>query len=230
MQQNEDMEKIIDYLINSKLFDGLTREEISFFYPRMNAHALSISKGMILIYPDDTVQFIGVLLSGELHVSTLDTHGNTVLFRKIAPYELFAAEIACTPTQKSPFVIYSTSHSEILTFPYNLISAKSGIPDEYRCILLKNILDILANNNIRQLYRLELLSKKTLRERVMLYLTFQAKKQEKDSFYIPFNREELATYLSADRSALSRELSIMQKEGLIRYKKNNFEIVNPIQD
>lgn len=219
------MEEVIDYLINSKLFNGLSREEISFFYPHLNAHVYNISKGMILVYPDDTVDFIGVLLSGELRVSTVDHCRNAIPYRRITPFEIFAAEIACSPRQKSPFAIHSTCPSEILTFPYGLVSAKSAIPDAYRCILLKNILDILASSNIRKLNRMELLSKKTLRERVFHYLTFQAQKQGKDSFYIPLNREELAVYLCADRSALSRELSNMQKEGLIRFKKNRFELV-----
>lgn len=221
------MDTIIGYLVNSKLFDGLTREEIADFYPYLNARVLNINKGMILIYPEDTVGFIGVLLSGELHASTLDIYGNATLFGKVAPLEIFAADIACAPEQKSPFLIQSAAPSEVLTFPYGVIAEESGIPEGYRCILLKNILAILAGNKMRELYRLEILSKKTLRERIILYLAFQAKRHGAESFNIPFNREELAEYLNADRCALSRELGNMQKDGLIRFKKNRFEIMPP---
>lgn len=222
------MEEIIDNLLHTKIFKGLTREQISENYPLLNSRILSIKKSMALVNPDDAVNFIGVLLSGELAVSKEDIYGNSNLIKKIYPYEIIAADVACTPTQISPIKIYCISDAKILTFPYVLLSRESAIPDEYRCIILKNILEIIANSNMRQLYKIEILSRKSLRDRILLYLAFQAKRCSSNSFQIPFSREELATYLCVERSALSRELGRMQKEGLIRFNKNNFQIISDL--
>ena len=222
------MENIIDYLLNSKIFKGFTRKEILENYQLLNARIFSIQKSMILVNPDDAVDFIGILLNGELAVSKEDLYGNSNLIKKIYPYETLSAEIACTPSQISPVKIYCTRDARILTFPYVLLSSKSVIPDEYRCIILKNILDIMANSNVRQLYKIEILSRKSLRDRIILYLAYQAKKSSSNSFQIPFNREEMATFLCVERSALSRELGRMQKEGLIQFHKNSFHIVSDL--
>lgn len=220
--------QIIDNLVHAKLFQGLNRGVLAKIFPLLNVRIFHTNKGMILVHPNDTVNFIGLLLSGNLSASEQDINGKSNLIKKIYPYEIFAAEIACTPSQTSPIEIACTTDAEIMTFPYHLLSAKSAVPDEYRCTLLKNILDIMANSYIRQLYKIEILSKKSLRDRIILYLAFQAKRSASNSFHISFNREELATYLCVDRSALSRELGKMQKEGLITFKKNSFQIISDL--
>lgn len=224
------MQNIIDNLSCAKLFHGLSREILAKIYPLLDARLLHVNKGTILVHPDDTVSFIGLLLSGELVFSEQDIHGQSNLIKKILPYEVFTAEIACTPSQTSPVEIACTADSEVITFPYRLLSAKSAVPDEYRCTILKNILDIMANSNMRQLYKIEILSKKNLRDRIILYLALQAKRSASNSFQISFNREELATYLCVDRSALSRELGKMKREGLIAFKKNSFQILSDLID
>jgi CRP-like cAMP-binding protein len=114
----------------------------------------------------------------------------------------------------------------VLTIPFHLIGSPSEIPDNYRCSLLKNILEMISNANMRQLYKIDILSKKSLRDRIVLYLSLQAKRKKTNDFLIPFNREEFAAYLCVDRSALSRELGRMQDEGLIQFEKNRFIILS----
>jgi CRP-like cAMP-binding protein len=83
---------------------------------------------------------------------------------------------------------------------------------------------------MRQLYKIDILSRKSLRDRIMLYLTLQAKRKKTNDLFIPFNREEFAAYLCVDRSALSRELGRMKEEGLIEFDKNHFRIVSDLVD
>ena len=73
----------------------------------------------------------------------------------------------------------------MLTFPYSLIASPGPVPDRFRCVMLKNILELTANQNMRQLYKIDILSRKSLRDRIMLYLTLQAKKK-KDQRIDPF--------------------------------------------
>ena len=90
-----------------------------------------------------------------------------------------------------------------------------------------NIVSILADNNTRLIEKTEILCKKTLRSKILAYLEQEARNHGCRSFTIPFNRTDLANYLDADRSALTRELARMKEEGLIDFTKNNFELLTP---
>ncbi len=219
------MNNFIDNLLYTKIFEGFTRRELAEVFPLLGARFSNVRKGAVLVEADEVVDTIGVVLSGEFAVTKEDVYGNSNLIKKIFPKEILGAETACTPSRISPVKIACTQDAEIMTFPYALLSSPGALPDGYRCAILKNILDIMANSNMRQLYKIEILSRKSLRDRIVLYLAFQAKKASDNSFQISLSREELATYLCVDRSALSRELGRMQKEGLIRFHKNHFHIL-----
>ena len=83
----------------------------------------------------------------------------------------------------------------------------------------------LAKNNLRLMEKIECLTQRTMRLKVLFYLSIMAKQQKSDLVEIPFNRQELADYLTVERSAMSAELSKMQKDGLVRYRKNHFELL-----
>jgi CRP-like cAMP-binding protein len=222
------MGNLIDNLLSVKIFQGFTRKELSEIFPMLDARFLSLKKNAVLIHADELVDYVGVVLRGELAVTKEDICGIPNLIQKVSPKEILAVETACTPSRISPVKITCTQDAQIMTFPYALLSKPGVLPDKYRCLILKNILDIMADSHMRQLNKIELLSRKSLRGRIMLYLAFQAKTSMSNTFQIPLDREEMATYLCVDRSALSRELGRMQKEGLIRFHKNSFHILSDL--
>ena len=83
----------------------------------------------------------------------------------------------------------------------------------------------MAVKNIMFHEKLEVTSKKTTREKLLSYLNIQAKKKGKRSFYIPFDRQELADYLEVDRSGLSMEIIKLKKEGVLESQKNHFVLI-----
>lgn len=91
--------------------------------------------------------------------------------------------------------------------------------------LIENMVQLIGDKNVQLMQKIEVISKKTLREKIMAYLQNQSIEQHSKSFTIPLGRLELAAYLCADRSALTRELSCMQKDGLIWYSKNTFKLL-----
>ena len=91
--------------------------------------------------------------------------------------------------------------------------------------LIENMVRLIARKNRELMRKVEVVSKKTLREKIMAYLSIQAQSQGKKQFEIPLGRVEWAEYLCADRSALTRELAKMQEEGLIDYQRNLFKIL-----
>ena len=224
------MNAVIDTLQKTKLFSGISRADIGVLCPLLGVQQRLCQKGTVLIDTDTIVDFAGVVTAGELNTFKPDTDGRMNLIRKIHTLELFGLDIASTPSRISPLITVCATDAEIITFPYARIAEPGPIPDRLRCVMLKNILELTANENMRQLYKIDILSRKGLRERIMLYLTLQAHRRKSSELILPFNREEFAAYLCVDRSALSRELSRMQDEGLITFEKNRFRLLSDIGD
>ena len=118
----------------------------------------------------------------------------------------------------------TAADTRIAYFPAELATRPGMLPEIWRAELTRQLAAWISNGNIKKEYRLAILSQKGLRERILMFLTLQASRRQTTSFAIPFSREELAAYLCVNRSALSRELSLMQKEGLITFQKNYFHL------
>ncbi len=91
--------------------------------------------------------------------------------------------------------------------------------------MLDQLLTLIAQENMKKEYRLAILSQKGLRERILTYLTMQVRKRGSNTIKVSFSREEMASFLCVNRSALSHELSLMQREGIIRFRKNVFTLL-----
>ena len=91
--------------------------------------------------------------------------------------------------------------------------------------LIGNMVRIIANKNRDLMRKVEVVSKRTIREKVLTYLSIQAQIQGVRYFEIPLGRVELAEYLCVDRSALTRELAKMKEDGLIDYDRNSFRML-----
>ena len=215
-----------DSLRKTKLFNGFSQGDIDSIYPLLNLQHKRCQKGCVLIGVDQTVDFVGVVLAGELNTFKEDMDGRLNLIRKTRAFELFGLDIASTPRQISPLVTVCATDADVVLFPYAKIAEHGPIPDHFRCMMLKNVIELTANQNMRQLYKIDILSRNSLRDRIMLYLALQAKRKKTNALVIPFNREEFAAYLCVDRSALSRELGRMRKEGLIDFHKNHFTLLD----
>ena len=90
--------------------------------------------------------------------------------------------------------------------------------------LVAAVLTLISQENMKKEYRFAILSRKGLRERILTYLSMQSSKRHTNTVVIPFSREEMASYLCVNRSALSHELSQMQQEELIQFRKNTFTL------
>ena len=172
------------------------------------------------------VDYIGIVLSGKLAVSNFYSTGDENLVNILEPSYSFGLEITCTYEKLSPFSIYALTDSEVFIFNQNAIFKKGTIPEEYRSIILQDVLKFVANENMRKYHKIKIISHYKLRQKIIAYLLFEKQKNKSDTFIIPYNRDELSKFLCVNRSALSHELSSMQKEGLIKFDKNYFEIIS----
>ena len=215
--------KIFQLMNRSKLFQGFSLEECKKIYNIIQPEIKPYEKNENIISEGDRVDFVGIIYTGKVVNERLDFEGNISLQQILIPPNIFGFDIAATPSQLSPINLKCLEDTQVLFFSYSKL-INDDAPAEDRIKLLNNLITLFANENIRRMYKIEILTQKSLRKRIMLYLNRIAQKEGSNSFKIPLDRSQLAQYLNVNRSALSAELSKMKREGIIDFEKNQFSI------
>lgn len=220
------MDMPLSVLKKCRLFQGLPPEALERrVIPQ--GEFRGFEKQALLIAPGDRVDWFAVVLRGRVQIAQIFSDGTTSLLDALGPGRVLAADLIGTRSLRSPYYATAVSGLQVLRFPRELLLEPGGaLPEEERLALCRSLLAMLSDDNLRKHYRLAILSQHRLRDRVLIYLTMQAERRGASTFRIPFSREELAAYLCVNRSALSHELSVMQREGLIRVQKNEFTLLS----
>ena len=206
------------------LFNGLAREEINEVLQKFHGLIKHFPKSDYIYLAGDCVENLCVVLEGTVQMIKEDIWGEKSIIANLGVGSVFAENFLGKLGDRSVVSYFAVSDSEVLMLPLGkMLFDNSGSAANRR--LMCNIVSILADNNTRLIEKTEILCKKTLRSKIMAYLEQEAKYNGTDKFTIPFNRTDLANYLDADRSALTRELARMWDEGLIAFEKNTFEIL-----
>ncbi len=184
----------------------------------------TFQKGQVVIAPQQRVDRLGVLLSGRIHIMHLFPSGQYSLTSVLLPTKTLGADLVCTKSQRAPYHAVAALPTQVFSLPIALLTQPGMVEEGSRLQALNRLLTLISQENMKKEYRLAILSRKGLRERILVYLTMQARKQQQTTFTIPFSREEMASFLCVNRSALSHELSLMQKEGLLSFQKNRFTL------
>lgn len=179
-------------------------------------------KGVLVIAPQQKVNRFGIVLAGKIHMMHIFSEGNYSLMSTMGPGELLGADLIFTRSQLSPYHAMAAADTRVIYFPAELVTQPGMLEDKDRLALSLRLAARISTMNMKKEYRLAILSQNGLRERITTYLTMQASRRQKTAFTIPYSREELAAFLCVNRSALSHELSRMQQEGLISFRKNYF--------
>ena len=214
----------LSVLKQCRLFSGLSPETLEGeILPRGTRR--EFERQAVLIAPGDRVDWFAVILRGKVQISQIFSDGTSSLMDALGPGYTLGADLVCTRSRRSPYYATTAGEVRLLRFPGALLLEPGTLAEETRELLRRNLLTILSDDNLRKHYRLAILAQRGLRDRVLVYLTMQAERRGTASFRIPFSREELAAFLCVNRSALSHELSRMEAEGLIRFRKNAFTLL-----
>jgi CRP-like cAMP-binding protein len=181
-------------------------------------------KGQFIFLAGSEVESIGIVLNGLAHIIQEDYWGNRSIISACLPGDYFGEAFAVAGLKGAPLSVLAAENSEILLLNFSKITNQCPMPCKFHTRVQINIMRLLARKNIALLEKINTLTRPNMREKIMAYLSSEAVNARNKSFDIPFNREELAGYLSVNRSALSIELGKMQDEGIIRFSKNHFEL------
>lgn len=211
--------------VKSPLFDGISSEERKAMLGCIGYHISTFKKGDIVAFENENIKHIGILLSGAVDMIKEDLWGNKTMLVRMRKDELFGETFACGEDNLSVVTFVVSEDARILFLPFDRVMHSCTMACQFHHQLIENMVHIIANKNRDLMRKVEVISKKNLREKILAYLSIQAQLHSSRYFEIPLGRVELAEYLCADRSALTRELTKMKAEGLIDYEKNCFRLL-----
>ncbi len=206
------------------LFNGLEDDDLAATLACLGVEEKSFPRDAFIFSAGEPLRRMGVLLAGSAHIVRDDFWGKREILARITPGELFAEALACAGIERFPVSVVAMEASEILFIDFKRITRVCPKACTAHSLLLDNMLRILARKNVLLVQKMEHLTRRSTREKLLSYLSAQARQTGENVFSIPFNRQELADYLSVDRSAMSAELSRMREEGILNFTRNEFEL------
>jgi len=215
------LKKIFETIKSNPLFQGVAFSDFESMLTCLSARTAAYKKGDIILLSGDAVSFVGLILSGSVKVIKEDIDGNITILTELGISDVFGEVFACAGIDHSPVTVQAAEDAEILFIDYKKIITSCAAACPFHAKLIENMLTLLAHKNLTLNQKIEILSKRTTREKLLCFFNYQ--RGTLTRFKIPFNREELARYLCVDRSAMSNELCKMRDEGIIRFDKNMFE-------
>lgn len=210
------------FLSKTNLFRGISEQEIDTMLKCLQTELRRYGKGDVVLQAGDQIRRMGLVLSGSVRIENDDIWGNKSILDQTGAGQVFAETYACMPGEPLMVSVVAAEITEILFLDVERILKTCPDACSYHSRLIRNLLMISAQKNLNLSRRIFHTSSKTIRGRLLSYLSYEASRAGSCEFTIPFNRQQLADYLSVDRSAMSTEIGRMQKEGLLRTEKNYF--------
>ncbi|MBQ8515334.1 MAG: Crp/Fnr family transcriptional regulator [Ruminococcus sp.] len=219
------MKKYFEILRKCRLFDNISDENLLTMLHCLGAEIRSYSKNQLIVTEGEKITHIGIILSGTAQLVRIDYYGNRSIVTNIEPSQLFGESFVCAETETVPVSVIASENCEAMLIDGRRIIQSCGNACEFHNQLIFNLMKVLATKNLLFNQKLEIISKRTTREKLMTYLFQQMKKTKSSYIEIPFNRQELADFLEVDRSGLSAEISRLRREKRIECRKNQFRIL-----
>ena len=208
---------------SSALFSDMDDEELGKALELLGAEFRAYDKGETLHRPYTQMKRFGMVLSGVVQACMDDIEGNRMIMAEVVPGNTFGESLCFLAFADSPVYVYASEASEVLWF--SLGELFGDAPNAFAVRLQKRFIAMLAARTLSMNDRIQVLSKIRLRDKITTYFSQMSRETRSLTFQIPMNRDDFATYMGTNRSALSRELAQMKKEGLIDYYLNTIRIL-----
>ena len=218
------MKKYSSVLKKAKMFSGVGEEELVGMLGCLDARLKTYQKGEYVLRQGQHMEDITVLVEGSLLIQKDDYWGNRSILGHIGVGEMFGE--AYVAPESGPLLndVVAIEDSAVIFFDVKRILTTCSSACHFHSLVVQNLFFAISEKNRQLVQKLGHMSKRTTREKLISYLSEEAKRQHSSSFAIPFNRQQLADFLSVDRSAMSNELCRMRDEGLLHFENNRFEL------
>ena len=216
------MREYLPVLQKSALFAGVDEKELTAMLGCLSPKKAVFRKDEYILRAGEPAKGVGLLLQGSALVIQEDFWGNRNIITALCPGEMFAEAFACAPGQELTVSVVAEQPGSALFLDIEKVMNTCSGACIFHKRMIRNFLAALAEKNLRMNEKLGHMSKRSTREKLLSYLSAQAQRGGSAEFDIPFNRQQLADYLSVDRSAMSAELGRLRDQGILRYDRSHF--------
>ena len=218
------MKDFIPVLKRTKLFAGVGDEDISSMLTCLGARLRSCRRGEYVLRQEEHLSDILVLAEGSLHIQRDDYWGNRTILGHIGVGEIFGEAYVAPESGTLLNDVIAVEDSSVFFFDVKRVITTCSSACRFHSLVVQNLFFAISEKNRSLVQKLDYVSRRTTREKLISYLSEEARKQNSAYITIPFNRQQLADYLSVDRSAMSNELCKMRDDGLLEFEKNRFKL------
>ncbi|SFG16217.1 Crp/Fnr family transcriptional regulator [Oribacterium sp. WCC10] len=206
------------------LFSNINEMDLNQLFMCLRSYRQKYKKGENIIMEQDSVQYIGVVLSGMVHMLKDDIWGNQIMLGYMEPGDLIGESFAVQKVSESYVRFQAVKDSEIIFLAASSIIHNCPRQCGFHSQITQNMFQLMGEKNVQLMEKIEVSSKASLRDKILAYLSMLSQKQHSRYVESPLSRTELAEYLCANRSAMTRELGSMKEEGILDYDKNTYSL------
>ena len=204
------------------IFKGIDEQDVKYMLKCFQAKTITYKKDITIISNLANTNIIGIIIDGEANLIRNDYNGNKIVLEKLERGSIFGEVFSSYSDELS---VIATSECIVTTFDYEHIIKRCKKSCPYHNEVINNMLQLLAKKVVVMNNRIDVLTKKTIREKLLEYFSIQEKENISKTFYLKLNYTELADYLGVDRSALMREIKNLKNEGFIETKLNRIKLL-----
>jgi CRP-like cAMP-binding protein len=204
-------------------FDNIPEKNIKKVLQLVEGHIFNYNANENIIETIRTDSMIGIVLEGMCDIIYTDYKGNTTITESLTENSMFGTDISLINNRE--YQILTREPTTIVTFDYKILTRRENIDNHYYNQFILNMFDIINNKIKEKNERIQILSNRTIRNKLLEFFSIERKKTHSRNIYLPHNYSDLANYLSVDRAAMTRELSFMKEEGFIETKGKKITIL-----
>ncbi len=219
------MKTYIPVLEKTRIFAGVSEEDIFSMLSCLDARLCIYKKGAYVLRQGERISDLMVLVDGTLHIQRDDYWGNRSILEQIAAGEMFGEAYLSPESDVLLNDVIAVENSAVMLFNGKKLLTTCPSACRFHSRIVQNIFFAVSEKNRKLVQKLGHMSRRSTREKLLSYLSEEAVRQGSPRFSIPFNRQQLADFLSVDRSAMSNELGKLRDAGFLKFDKNYFELV-----
>jgi len=219
------MKQYISVLKKTQMFSGVVEDEITAMLSCLDARLHRYKKGEYVLRQGEYLHDITVLVEGSLHIQKDDYWGNRSILSQLAVGDMFGEAYVAPESGVLLNDVVAVEDSAVIFFDVRRILTTCPSACRFHAMVVQNMFFAISKKNRALVQKLDHMSKRSTRAKLISYLSEEAKRHNSGTFTIPFNRQQLADFLSVDRSAMSNELCKMRDEGLLEFEKNRFQLL-----
>ncbi len=219
------MEQYVSILKKTQMFAGVGENEISEMLSCLDARLYNYKRGEYVLRQGEHLRDVLVLVEGELHIQNDDYWGKRSILGQISVGDMFGEAYLAPESGGILNDVIAVEDSAVIFFDVKRVLTSCSSACRFHAAVVQNMFFAISEKNRKLVQKLGHMSRRSTREKLISYLSEEAKKNNSSCFSIPFNRQQLADFLSVDRSAMSNELCKMRDAGLLEFDKNSFRLL-----